>query len=79
MSLLITVIGWMSVMNFNKNMNTVINDFLEPEINGLISKNYFLDEAKKYKNNRTKNSIKLMKNTVGFYGKTNTISDRTFD
>ncbi len=53
-------------MNFNKNMNTVINDFLEPEINGLISKNYFLDVAKEYKNNRTKNSIELTKNAVGF-------------
>ncbi len=47
-------------------MNTVINDFLEPEINGLISKNYFLDVAKEYKNNRTKNSIELTKNAVGF-------------
>ena len=49
-------------MNFNKNMNAVINDFLDTEINGLISKNYFLDAAKEYKNNRTKNSIELTGN-----------------
>ncbi len=43
-------------------MNAVINDFLDTEINGLISKNYFLDAAKEYKNNQTKNSIELTGN-----------------
>ena len=43
-------------------MKIILQDFLETEINGAISRDYFLGAAKKYKNDEEKGRLELTGN-----------------